>query len=1302
MSIKSNEERDYDELGPVHDKIGLSLSKQTTTKSDPPILQVDLKRKRLDTFEDSSEDDTPDVDDDARGTTLAKKCKKRRPTGVMTAVKVPPMVFPKSAYCDFERTTSVSDERDILKEAMSSISCTKLENQSHGGEEFVAFDIENFTIYRPHKPMMAKKRKVLEEQPLSNEMIGLHEIDGRGMKHWFLDGWICYGNHRNYVQRIPCEKLSIGNYEDTDVHGVGSAIWVQSWLGQRSDVWYCVKEPAPEYRPYHEAFLWMADFTKHMIDYLYEHKAVTLHHFKEDFYSCIDETHGFDQNFQQWQKTYADTDFRRVLATHPLFVYNQARQLGEEYTSHPLWSEIDPNTMDAVPKQTEQVKTYRDEEPKQRSKKSRSKTIVTPFVYECFKHLPWSRFLDVQRPVPAVLRLREKEKYRKPNVNFHPILDESIDSSSASQVEVSQQKMLCVGDVVAINSDKTTTWKSNDSIWYGYVQGLTHERKGTRLHLLWLYRPSDTACQKMRYPFAKEMFLSDHCNCGDYPIYATEVIDKPKVAFFGGPDTPSTDFFVRQKYNGVDSAWTTLRLEDFQCVCRKSKIERRLCVGDTWLVARKTKAGEKTLEPVELSAELCDGQQKIRVRRLLRLGRDFNYEHADANELVYSSRFEDIAKTDFFRPCQIRFYTVDTRDSRQIPAPYSMRGTADAYYITHGCDDNGDVQPLSEPWPASLNQGFDPMASPLNPVMRGLDIFCGGGTLGRGLEDGGSVKMEWAVDYFREAIHTYRANVEDTENVKLFYGSVNDYLSQAMKGKRSNLIAQNGEVDLIAAGSPCQGFSLANKFKTEDNSLINVSMVASVVSFVDFYRPKYAILENVPNMANCGAKDQENNVFAQVLSSLVGMGYQAQPYLLDAWNFGCPQSRTRLFVSITAPGLTPLPDPPQSHSHPDGVTARALGKTANGLPLGTRYWDLTPFEYVTIKEATRDLPPNQHGKTTCIPHPDHRLSRNVSALNQGRIECVPKHPEGMNFIKAFHRGVMGQPQIEAYSWDAKFRSEMNCRAWQRVFPNALTATITTVCVVEDGIAGMWLHWEADRPLTIMEARRAQGFPDREVIVGAPSMQWKIVGNSVARPVAVALGVSLRKAWLANIEAAAHDPAKVPMITGEGTEITHAHDTEHSKFTAGSISKLGPIVSTPQKGLTRAEIAVHQTLVEGTSQSTSSKAKAPAQVKPPKARTLNVATPSPTTDKRLRSGPQSDDLVMLPKTQRGPITPVGQSWRAKPETPETIEISSDDDDDDDDEPPSDDTAVSTAETSQAHDSTRETTSSNPDGDKMAIG
>lgn len=47
---------------------------------------------------------------------------------------------------------------------------------------------------------------------------------------------------------------------------------------------------------------------------------------------------------------------------------------------------------------------------------------------------------------------------------------------------------------------------------------------------------------------------------------------------------------------------------------------------------------------------------------------------------------------------------------------------------------------------------------------------------------------------------------------------------------------------------------------------------------------------------------REINVFSQLLCCLVGMGYQCQQFTLDAWSFGSPQSRTRLFLSIAAPG----------------------------------------------------------------------------------------------------------------------------------------------------------------------------------------------------------------------------------------------------------------------------------------------------------------------------------------------------------------------------------------------------------------
>ena len=55
--------------------------------------------------------------------------------------------------------------------------------------------------------------------------------------------------------------------------------------------------------------------------------------------------------------------------------------------------------------------------------------------------------------------------------------------------------------------------------------------------------------------------------------------------------------------------------------------------------------------------------------------------------------------------------------------------------------------------------------------------------------------------------------------------------------------------------------------------LLNESMVASVLAFIDFYRPKYALMENVKGMA---LGDEKHSVLAQVVCCLVGMGYQVR------------------------------------------------------------------------------------------------------------------------------------------------------------------------------------------------------------------------------------------------------------------------------------------------------------------------------------------------------------------------------------------------------------------------------------------
>ncbi|KAL8938525.1 MAG: hypothetical protein Q9216_003855 [Gyalolechia sp. 2 TL-2023] len=1082
----------------------LSRSPRRTTPSTSTVTPLDnildpvsaRKRKRPASAESHAStaslplQSEPDVD-------LADVTEKQHVSSGFVGVLPPNLVHPKSLYVGHEPSLPKDNEKLILQEILEA----EVDRSNASDGDFISVDLDNFSVYRPHEIYSKRPSKILDsamsEKPRANELASLHELNGRRSDSFLFDGTVIFGDndeHKRYVQQVSFENLSIGSYEDTDVHTVGRDIWLQSVAGKSSNIWYRLRFPAMEYSRYHEPFLWLADLAKHVVDFLHVHKKVTLYHFRTIFAEWLQTVHGTDQSFLSWRCQYPRVDFRHVISAHASFLYNQAGQLGSRYMRHHLWGEIDPSALTAVPCRP--------------GKRADSRTVVTPYVYECFKHMPWARFLDSvlsentanqsaarDRPESSGSATVPGKGHQDHHVKSQPLRISSITGDVRT------------GDIVAIYSDQNTRWTTKDEHWYAYVQGRKLVKGRHQLKLIWIYRPADTACQEMKYPYTNELFLSDHCNCGDGPVYSTDVARKIGLALFGFPDTPGAEFFIRQTYSSAESHWTSLRPSDFRCRCNVDHVPTldQYTLGDTLLV--RAVSPNDTLEPVILVEKGPDGDpNKACVRRLLRKREDFGDSTAEANELVYTTQLDVCAVALISRRCHVRFYTPADRDLGRIPAPYNRNGAADCYYILWKQHHSEDIKEIQ------MNQGFDPL-EPFIP-MRGLDIFCGGGNLGRGLEESRAIKMDWAVDVFDAAIHTYHASCEGS--TELYNGSVNDYLLDAIKGRRSQGIARPGEVDVICAGSPCQGFSVANRRYANDGSLLNISLVASVVAFVDFYRPKYVVMENVLGMANGGLKRTgQDNVFAQVLCALLAMGYQTRPMLIDSWNYGAPQGRSRLFITAAAPGLTPLVRPPPSHSHPSGVFGRSLGKAANGLPFGVREWDPTPFEYVSIGEATNDLPKNEDGRTACIACPDHRVTRNFSAVDNVRLTCIPRFPPGMNFVKSAQLGLQSAPQMAAWHWDSELRSGAASKAWQRAKSNALLPTVTTENAPGEALTGSALHWDAHRALTVMEARRAQGFPDDEIIIGTPATQWKIIGNSVTRQVATALGMSLREAWLAN-------------------------------------------------------------------------------------------------------------------------------------------------------------------------------------------
>lgn len=59
-----------------------------------------------------------------------------------------------------------------------------------------------------------------------------------------------------------------------------------------------------------------------------------------------------------------------------------------------------------------------------------------------------------------------------------------------------------------------------------------------------------------------------------------------------------------------------------------------------------------------------------------------------------------------------------------------------------------------------------------------------------------------------------------------------------------------GQVDFINGGPPCQGFSGMNRFNTSTWSKVQCEMILAFLSFADYFRPRYFLLENVRNFVS--------------------------------------------------------------------------------------------------------------------------------------------------------------------------------------------------------------------------------------------------------------------------------------------------------------------------------------------------------------------------------------------------------------------------------------------------------------------
>lgn len=969
-----------------------------------------------------------------------------------------------------------------------------------GGNAPPYIELSDFTIYRQFDCRMTCLNH-LKIKPREHDLM--------------FDGVISVGSHRRYLEGVPFEIVSIDGYE-TDVDSVNETIYIQTPFAMRQSTWYRLGTPSAEYLPYHRDFLWVANFAKYFTGYLLEHDEVDLEHFRRRFVHWARANYETSQNFKDWYSKYGKEDFRHAVAAYPEYLWRESVNEGVDpdqgNRDHPIWKEAHPdrNILGAL-------KFHRYPED--------SKTIVTPYTLRCFEHFYFSDQLEAKIPLHS-----DHESYKlkwKNRLNWRTVTKNPI-SRAFGLPATNHIRDASVGDIVGILRDTTGTWRDKNDIWFAYVHATeldVHNKK--MLHVLWLYRPEDTIMSTMYYEHKNELFMSDHCNCKcsrAARIYPDQVVAFPKVALFSDPIPVEEGYFVRSTYMTDNVANKFVTLEGSHLYCEDHYASETASkphyptkaheVNSTVLVRMED---SKNLEPVEIIAFI--DESKIQVRRFFRRERDFGIPSL-RNELVLSESFCMIPRRHIVRNCHLRVFTRTQVTQGTVPAPYSYQGTGDCFVVssTLACGAVTDIEPAAS---FSFIQGFNPSntSEDFKPLTT-LDLFCGGGNFFRGFEDAGVAHATSACDINAHAIHTKKANQRDPSDCAgLYWGSAVEYFRAAIRGKYSRSIAVIGSIQLILAGSPCQGFSGLQQDKTSPRSRRNASMVALVVAFVELYRPEYALLENVFGMTVPLGEKKDQQVFAQIICALVGMGYQTQCFQIDAVTCGSSQTRTRIIISIAAPGLKPLEPPAATHAYPYAIP-RKIGRTVNGVPFGANESGRAPFDFVGAKAATCDLPDVGNSATgICIPWPDHRVCVSVTEMQRLMIPMIPRFPPGLGLAQAVISSHVPEDIIFATfgsKRDLSFWANPSLnKAFKRVHPDLPFDTVITVCAVADKRIGKWLHWDEHRPITVAEARRAQSIPDSEVLIGSAAQQWKIVGNGVDRCVAASLGICLREAWIAS-------------------------------------------------------------------------------------------------------------------------------------------------------------------------------------------
>jgi DNA (cytosine-5)-methyltransferase 1 len=348
------------------------------------------------------------------------------------------------------------------------------------------------------------------------------------------------------------------------------------------------------------------------------------------------------------------------------------------------------------------------------------------------------------------------------------------------------------------------------------------------------------------------------------------------------------------------------------------------------------------------------------------------------------------------------------------------------------------------------------------------DLCSGAGGLSLGFQRAGYT-IAVAIECNPCIAETYRTNFPQTT---LILDRIENITGERLLDEASQ---RSFEKLVLGGGLPCQAYSPANHHKKGADHP-SASTVDHFVRLVEEVKPEAFLFENVTNFQSINKGES----MLEFLKKLKRLNYSVSFASMKSEDFGVAQLRRRLFVGGMRNDC--------QRAFDINVAKRERAR-------------------LTVRHAISDLPLLQKGGggSDLMDYPDEKRLTGYQRKMRSGSEALYNHWSSKNSPEVVETiGYIAPGKSLKTSWSTlpqKVRSRyknydnIHYNIYKRLLWNDLSPTIV------HPRRAMLLHPHKDRIISVREAARLQGFPDKFRFLGGIDSQYQQVANAVPPSVA---------------------------------------------------------------------------------------------------------------------------------------------------------------------------------------------------------